>query len=119
MKSKQTLIASAGWTTYSNLLSMLPDDELDLVEIEGLLEQVVNEIDSAPKRVRYAMNCLVISVGCYVKPLLKQAKAAAQKIGVVDVDMGATNGKVPLATEYIAKVESMGRVGTKRKSPKC
>lgn len=119
IKSKKTLTASAGWTTYSNLLSILPDDELDLDEVKGLLTHVVDHIDSAPNRVRYAMNNFVISVGCFVKPLLRQAKSAAKKIGVVSVDMGETNCKVPLATDYIAKVESMGRVGKKRKSAKC
>ncbi len=119
IKSKKTLVASAGWTTYSNLLSIFPDDELDLDEIKGLLNHVVDHIDSASNRVRYAMNNFVISVGSFVKPLLRQAKSAAKKIGVVEVDMGETNCKVPLATDYIAKVESMGRVGKKRKSAKC
>jgi hypothetical protein len=54
-----------------------------------------------------------------VKPLLKQAKAAAQKIGTVSVDMGDTDCKVPLATSYIAKIESAGRYGKKRKTIRC
>ncbi|WP_425397353.1 DNA alkylation repair protein [Aeoliella sp.] len=119
MKSKKPLIASAGWTTYSLLLAILPDDELDLDEVRELLDRAVAEIGSAKDRVRYAMNSFVISVGTYVKPLLRQAKAAAKKIGTVEVDMGETDCKVPLATEYIAKVESMGRVGKKRKTAKC
>ena len=61
----------------------------------------------------------MISVGTYVKPLLKPAKAAAKKIGTVSVDMGTTSCKVPLATDYIAKVEKAGRVGKKRKTAKC
>ncbi len=59
------------------------------------------------------MNGFVISVGGYVKPLLKEAKAAAQEIGKVEVDMGETECKVPLATEYIAKMEKAGRIGKK------
>jgi 3-methyladenine DNA glycosylase AlkD len=119
MKSKKPLIASAGWTTYSLRVAILPDDELDLAEIKQLIDRTVNEIHDAPNRVRYAMNNFVISVGTYVKPLFQQAKAAAKKIGAVEVDMGETNCKVPLASDYIAKVESMGRVGKKRKSSKC
>jgi hypothetical protein len=65
------------------------------------------------------MNGFVISVGTYVKPLLKHAKAVAKKIGAVEVDMGDTACRVPLATAYIAKVEKMGRVGKKRKTMKC
>ena len=65
------------------------------------------------------MNGFVIGVGTYIRPLLKHAKAAAKKLGKVEVDMGDTSCKVPLATEYIAKVEKAGRVGKKRKSIKC
>ncbi|HJN10581.1 MAG TPA: hypothetical protein QF564_17975 [Pirellulaceae bacterium] len=65
------------------------------------------------------MNGFVISVGTYVKPLLKQAKAAAKKIGMVEVDTGDTACKVPLATAYIEKVEAAGRVGKKRKTMMC
>jgi hypothetical protein len=65
------------------------------------------------------MNAFVIAVGTYVKPLLKQAKAAAKKIGAVSVDMGDTACKVPLASAYIERVEAVGRVGKKRKTIKC
>ena len=119
MKSKKESIASSGWATYASLLSTLPDEELELDEIKTLLSRVVDEIDTSPNRVRYAMNGFVISVGSYVKPLLKAAQAAAKKIGKVSVDMGETSCKVPLATEYIEKVRSMGRVGQKRKTVKC
>jgi hypothetical protein len=84
-----------------------------------LLKQVEQEIHQAPNRVRYTMNGFVISVGTYVKPLLKQALATAKKIGKVDVQMGETSCKVPLATDYIAKVEKMGRIGKKRKVARC
>ena len=65
------------------------------------------------------MNGFVISVGTYVKPLLKKAKAAAKKLGKATVNMGDTACKVPEATVYIKKVEDAGRVGKKRKTTKC
>ncbi len=119
MKSKQEPVACSGWNTYAGIVSTIADDDLDLREIEQLLDQVVNEIEDAPDKVRYAMNGFVIAVGTYVKPLLKQAKRAAKSIGTVSVDMGQTACKVPNATAYIKKVETAGRVGTKRKSVKC
>ncbi len=119
IKSRKEIIARAGWNTYVGLMATRPDEELDLEEIQGLLDHVVAEIDRAPNMVRYTMNGFVIAVGTYVKPLLKQAKQAAKKLGVVSVDMGDTACKVPHATQYIAKVESMGRVGKKRKTLKC
>lgn len=54
-----------------------------------------------------------------MKPLLKQAKATAQQLGDVSVDMGDTACKVPLAAAYIAKVEAAGRTGQKRKTIRC
>ncbi len=119
MKSRKEPIACAGWNTYVGLIATRADDELDLDEIKSLLNQIVDTIDDAPNGVRYVMNGFVIAVGTYVKPLLRQAKSTAKKIGKVEVDMGDTSCKVPLATEYIAKVESMGRVGKKRKTIKC
>ena len=38
MASKKESVASSGWSTYSSLISILPDDELDLPEIRGLLK---------------------------------------------------------------------------------
>ena len=119
MGSKKEHVAASGWCTYAGLLATTPDEELDLVEIGGLLERVVKQIDAAPNRTRYTMNGFVISVGTYVKPLLKQAKETAKKLGAVSVNMGETACKVPLATEYIAKIEAMDRVGQKRKTIRC
>ena len=119
MKSKKERKACSGWSTYAGLVSKQPDEALDLAEIEGLLNTVVGEISRAPNRVRYTMNGFVIAVGSYVKPLLKQAKAAARQIGAVSVDMGDTACKVPLATAYIEKTEAAGRVGQKRKTIRC
>ena len=119
IRAKKASIAACGWCTYTGYLSITPDDALDLEEIKGLLKHVVAAIDDAPNRVRYTMNGFVIGVGTYVKPLLREAKAAARQIGRVSVDMGETACKVPLASEYLAKVEKMGRVGKKRKSARC
>ena len=119
MKSKKEHVAAAGWCTYGGLLATKPDDQLDLAEVESLLSTVVKQIHKAPNRVRQTMNLYVISVGGYVKPLLSKAKAAARQIGEVTVDMGETACKVPDALAYIGKIESMGRIGKKRKTMRC
>jgi 3-methyladenine DNA glycosylase AlkD len=119
MKSKKEHIAAAGWCTYAGLVALQPDDALDLGEIQSLLDTVVKQVHTAPNRVRHTMNNFVIAVGSYVKPLLKQAKAAAVKIGAVSVDMGETACKVPLAAEYIEKTEAAGKLGQKRKTIRC
>ncbi|MGD0787058.1 MAG: DNA alkylation repair protein [Terracidiphilus sp.] len=119
IRSKKEHVAAAGWSTYAGLLAIRPDDQLDLAEIESLLQTVVQEIGGAQNRVRYTMNTFVISVGGYVKPLLQRAKAVARQIGIVPVEIGETACKVPVATQYIEKIESMGRVGVKRKTLRC
>jgi 3-methyladenine DNA glycosylase AlkD len=119
MDAKQEHIACAGWNTYSGIVSMRPDAELDLAEIEGLLARVKQEIGQAKNRVRYCMNGFVMAVGAAVKPLLAKAKATAKALGKVAVDVGDTDCKVPVALETIEKIEKMGRVGTKRKTMKC
>lgn len=119
MDSKKEAVASSGWFTYAGIVSVRPDDELDLAEIERLMQRAVKEIGKAPNRVKYTMNGFVISVGGYVKPLLQKAKAVAKQLGKVEVDVGETECKVPLALEYIAKMEKMGRVGKKKKTMKC
>jgi 3-methyladenine DNA glycosylase AlkD len=119
MGAKKEAVATSGWNTYSGYVTVTPDDELDLAEIEGLLDQIESGIDEAMNRVRYTMNGFVIAVGCYVQPLSKRAKALARKLGPVDVKMGGTSCKVPLALEAIAKVEKAGRTGKKRKTIKC
>ena len=113
------MIASAGWNTYSGIVTTTDDADLDIPEIRALLKRIEKEIDGVPNRVKYTMNGFVIAVGSYVNPLSKRAKATAKKLGKVDVQMGGTSCKVPLATEVIGKVEKMGRVGKKRKTIKC
>ena len=119
INSPKESIASCGWATYSSVVAITPDEELDLDEIVELLDRVQKQIHQAPNRVRYVMNGFVIAVGSYVTPLASKAKAVAKAIGEVEVDMGGTACKVPLATEYIAKVEKAGKAGKKRKTAMC
>lgn len=119
ISSKDEHIASCGWSTYTGIVATTPDEQLDLNEISSLLGSIVREIKTAQNRVRYNMNAFVIAVGVYVKPLSREAKAAAKKIGEVHVDIGDTACQVPLATAYIQKCETAGKVGKKRKTIRC
>jgi 3-methyladenine DNA glycosylase AlkD len=119
MKYEEEMIAVCGWSTYSNYISITPDEKLDIAEIKTLLSQVKDTIHGERNRVRYVMNGFVLSVGCYVPELIVEAKQVAEMIGKVHVDVGNTACKVPLATEYIKKVEDKNRVGMKRKTCIC
>lgn len=119
MESPKEQIAAAGWSTYSSLLSIKDDSELDHDEIVGLLERVESDIHTAPNRVKYAMNNFVICAGTFVPTLTAKAKATAKAVGKVKVDVGDTDCKVPDAGPYIDKSIAAGRHGKKRKSAMC
>lgn len=119
IESDKEQIAIAGWSTLANLAMIKADAELDMKLFEKLINRVVKEIHKAPNYVRYTMNSFIIAVGSGIAPLSDKAKAAAAKIGKVSVDMGGTACKVPDAVGYITKVESMGRLGKKKKMARC
>jgi len=116
--AKDDGLKAVGWSVYSGLVSVIPDEQLNMKEIEGLLGKVVKEVHTAENRVRKAMNTFVICVGSYVTLLKKAAKDAAKTIGNVSVDVGETACKVPVALEYIAKTEMKGK-GGKKKTLRC
>lgn len=119
MASEEELIASCGWNTMTHYISVTPDEELDLDALRVLLRQVSDRIHEERNRVRYTMNGFVIGVGSFVKPLAGEAAAVAEKIGKVSVDVGDTACKVPVAADYIRKVEAAGKLGAKRKTCIC
>lgn len=119
IKSDDEKIATCGWSTYANYISITPDEDLDLNEIRHLLNQIEKNIHNERNRVRYTMNNFVIAVGAYVLPLHEEAMRVAEHIGKVDVSMGNTACKVPLATEYIKKVEAKNKLGVKKKTCIC
>ena len=118
IESKDEAIASAGWQTYSSMVAIKEDAELDLAEIKSLLQRVAKTIHQQPNRVKYVMNSFVIAVACYVKPLHKLAVDTAKEIGKVAVDL-VGDCKIPFAPEQIKKFEARRPIGKKRKSPKC
>lgn len=119
IESKDERTASAGWATLSSLVSIKPDDELDLTRLKQFLNHLGKMLHQAPNGVRYAMNNFVIALGSFVPSLTRDAIAVAEQIGPVSVDMGKTDCKAPFAPDYIGKVESMGEIGQKRKSARC
>jgi hypothetical protein len=117
--SKEVHVACAGWSTLGAIVSVRPDNELDLPAIRGLIARVEKEIHQSPDHVRYHMNGFLIAVGCYVLPLKEAALSAARAIGPVTADLGDNQCSVPEVAAYIRKVEQRGVLGKKRKSAKC
>jgi hypothetical protein len=119
INSKKESIAASGWCVLSGVLATRDDQGLDLSMTKILLDRIGSNIHLEKNRVRYTMNGFVISVGSYVDKLLNDAKRTAKAIGKIDVEMGDTACKVPLAIDYISKLEKLGRIGKKRKTMKC
>ncbi len=119
IRSNQENIASAGWATLSSVLSVTDNELLDMGYFSERLDEVREKIHSAANRVRYTMNGFVIAVGSYCPDLAQKAMNVARNIGKVDVNLGETACKVPLASDYIAKIIKSGRAGKKRKMARC
>ncbi|MDF2556606.1 MAG: alkylation repair protein [Bacillales bacterium] len=119
IESDNEMIACAGWNTYSNYLSITPDDQINFTLMVELLTRVEKTIHTEKNRVRYNMNGFVIALGSFTKPLHNDAKIAAENIGKVSVNVGNTACKVPFAQVYIEKVEAMGNVGKKKLTSQC
>lgn len=112
-------IAAAGWATLGFVVALKQDNELDLKVLRSLLGRVEKNIHTAANRVRYTMNGFIISLGAYVTPLLADARAAAKRIGKVEVEMNGTACEVPDPIAYIKKIEDRGSLGKKKKTVKC
>lgn len=119
IRSERELTASSGWCTLGGIVSMVPDDKLDIPKLQELIELIGRTLISSPNRVRYSMNSFLIAASSYVPQLTSQGKSTAFSIGKISVDMGGTACKVPFALDYINKIEQMGRIGQKRKSVVC
>jgi hypothetical protein len=120
IESKKPDVAIAGWATLGSIVSVKPDDELDLKLLESLIDRIATEIHQQSDLGRYQMNAFLISVGSYVAPLTTKVLEAAKKIGKVTADLGDNDCKVPDITEYIVgKVKAKGLIGKKRKTAKC
>ena len=111
--------AAAGWATLGGVLKLKKDEELDLAKIRELLDRVATSISHQPNRARYQMNAFVIDVGGYVTSLTSRALEVADTIGVVKVEMGGTDCKVPSARASIEKLHATGKAGKNKKTVKC
>lgn len=119
LDSDREYTAVAGWSTLAAVVAVMPDAELPIQSLSSLLKRVAKNIQSAPHRVRYAMNGFVISCGTYVAPLGEQALTTARQIHPVEVDMGKTACQVPEAESYILKSRRGNPVAPKRKTTRC
>jgi 3-methyladenine DNA glycosylase AlkD len=119
IESKEERIAAAGWSTLNRYALVNEDEKLDIEKYSALLDRAGKEVHQAQNRVRYSMNGFIIGIGISIASLTEKAKTIGAEVGKVEVEMGGTSCKVPLAADYIQKNIDMGRIGKKRKGARC
>ena len=111
-------VSSTAWMMVAGITRESPQ-LYSKKEYKELLKEIENEIHSAPNQTRHAMNSAVIGIGTYIDE--RSAVAAAKRIGVVEVDHGATSCKTPSAERYIRKAaekyrQKLAKAAAKAKS---
>lgn len=72
---------------------------------ESFLQRIEPEMETAPNRLRYALNEGLIAIGGRNDPKLRDAALkVAKRLGKVEVDHGETGCKTPDAASYIRKI---------------
>lgn len=117
MNDDDETTAAAGWAVWTSLISTKSNTELDINEIDGYLERILEVIHQERNQVKYQMNGFVIAAGGYIPELADKAKVYGEQIGKVDVYMGNTACKVPLIKPYIEKMEA--RAVKKKRQARC
>jgi hypothetical protein len=100
-RSPDSGLRRAAWPLISQLA--LRDERTPDVYFEGVLDEIVANIHAAPNGLRSGMNRAVIAIGCRSPRLRELALAAADRIGVVEVDHGDTACETPDARAAIEK----------------
>ena len=72
-------------------------------ELEALVRQINNEIDTRPNRVRHEMNGALIAIGLRDDALRRAVLATASEVCPVEVDHGETGCKTPDVAPYIER----------------
>jgi 3-methyladenine DNA glycosylase AlkD len=98
---KNEWVSCAGWNVLGSLA--LNDDDLDDRYCADQIAIIAKEIHTRPNRTRHSMNNALIALGVRNGKLEKKARAAAKKIGKVEVDHGETGCQTPDADSYMTK----------------
>ncbi len=119
IQSENERVASAGWATWSNLVLIRKDEDLEIKKLRQLMKKAESGIHIGQNRINYTKNGFILAAGAAVKELTNEAILAGQRIGIVKVNMGQTACKVPYIPDYLHKMINMNKIGNKKKSAKC
>ena len=94
-------VSAAAWNVLAS--QAMHDDTLTDRWCADQLDLIAREIHDRPNRTRHSMNQALISLGVRNPRLEKKARAAAKKIGKVEVDHGQTSCQTPDAADYMTR----------------
>lgn len=112
--SDNSKFRQTAYAIYSLILASFSNDLIDEENVLKRINIVKNTIQTEDNRVKYTMNNFIISAGISLANFTSITKKASVKYGLVEVDVGSTSCKVPLAHSYIEKAEKMNKIGIKR-----
>jgi len=98
---KGEYISAAAWNILTS--QAMHDATLTDAYCTEQIDLISREIHQRPNRSRHNMNQALISLGIRNPKLEKKARAAARKIGKVEVDHGQTSCQTPDAVWYMTK----------------
>lgn len=119
INSTKESIATTGWSTLANFISITPDDQLELEEISSLVNRVENSIHESSNRVKYTMCGFLTCIGSYITSLHQAALDSAKRIGRVTITTPTPGCSTPDIERDIKKVKARNRIGKKRKQARC
>lgn len=102
MKSRDEYPRACGYDILA-IRMRAKDASISDANLKQILGTIEKEIHGSANRARYSMNSAVISIGTR-RSVMKDAVAAAKRIGPVEVDHGDTSCETPDAVTYIARV---------------
>ncbi len=98
---RDEFVSAAAWNLLGRLAAN--DDGLTDNFCGEQIDLIAREIHTRPNRTRHSMNMALIGLGVRNSRLEKKARAAAKKIGKVEVDHGQTSCQTPDVAAYISK----------------
>jgi 3-methyladenine DNA glycosylase AlkD len=93
-------VAACAWNVLG-VLALDPGNDLDEDWLKNQVKVIDAEIHARPNRTRHSMNQALIALGAVNAGLAQHAKAAARRMGKIEVDHGQTSCKTPDAAAYI------------------
>lgn len=86
----------------------------DDAELGAFIDDIEAQIHGRQNRVRYSMNMALIAIGGSREALYENARAAAERIGTVEVDHGETGCVTPDMVPYMEKMWARKRAKAKK-----